>query len=383
MALQDLTPQLRTRLGRVERVVGLFVGVATLLLLAGFSYYVYHTAQRKGWYLTKAPYFTYVTSAAGLKVGSPVKLMGLDVGEITRVTPEAPEKEYNIYVEFIVKEPFFGYIWDNSEVKVLSADFLGGRYLEVTKGTTNANGTKPHPSYQTTGRELSSMYVDTNGQYIPFVRGKTLYYLYADDPPAVTERLEQLVRQGQAALPNILNLTNHLTDVLTNANRLMLDLDTIARDARPAIRDLTNITANLTNPQGSLGDWLIPTNLNRQLLLTLGNTRETLRSFQDTLTNANGTLTNADALIQHTDEGLISLVNSLTVTLQEISGMTSNLNAQVQANTNILTEISSAVVHADELMQGLKKHWLLKSAFKTNAPPAQPSAKPPAPRRKP
>src|SRR5262245_49471677 len=103
MALQDLTPQLRTRLRRVERVVGLFVGLATLLLLAGFSYYVYHTAQRKGWYLTKAPYFTYVTSAAGLKVGSPVKLMGLDVGEITRVTPEAPEKEYNIYVEFIVK----------------------------------------------------------------------------------------------------------------------------------------------------------------------------------------------------------------------------------------------------------------------------------------
>jgi len=45
MALQDLTPQLRTRLSRLERVVGIFVVLATLLLLAGLGYYVYSTAE--------------------------------------------------------------------------------------------------------------------------------------------------------------------------------------------------------------------------------------------------------------------------------------------------------------------------------------------------
>jgi hypothetical protein len=35
VGVQDLTPQLRTRLSRVERVVGVFVSLATLLLLAG------------------------------------------------------------------------------------------------------------------------------------------------------------------------------------------------------------------------------------------------------------------------------------------------------------------------------------------------------------
>ena len=34
MALQDLTPQLRTRLSRMERTVGWFVFLATALLLA-------------------------------------------------------------------------------------------------------------------------------------------------------------------------------------------------------------------------------------------------------------------------------------------------------------------------------------------------------------
>ncbi|HXJ72631.1 MAG TPA: hypothetical protein VNM37_07250, partial [Candidatus Dormibacteraeota bacterium] len=75
MALQDLTPQLRTRLDRLERVVGLFVLVATLLLLAGLVFYVRQTAQRRGWGLRKLPYFTFVRSAGGLKVGQSVQLM--------------------------------------------------------------------------------------------------------------------------------------------------------------------------------------------------------------------------------------------------------------------------------------------------------------------
>ena len=40
MALQDLTPQLRTRLNRMERAVGWFVLLATALLIFGFAYYL-------------------------------------------------------------------------------------------------------------------------------------------------------------------------------------------------------------------------------------------------------------------------------------------------------------------------------------------------------
>ena len=136
MPLQDLTPQLRTRLSRMERAVGWFVLLATALLVFGFGYYVYHTAQRKGWFVTKAPYFTYVDRATGLKVGDPVKLMGFEVGQITRITAEDPGKPYNVYLEFEVKTPFYGYIWtDGSRARVTAADFLGKRELEVTKGT--------------------------------------------------------------------------------------------------------------------------------------------------------------------------------------------------------------------------------------------------------
>src|SRR6266700_2251399 len=137
MALQDLTPQLRTRLSRMERAVGWFVMLAMALLVFGFVYYVYNTAERKGWFKTKAPYFTFADRATGLKVGDPVNLMGFDVGQITRIDAQPPwDYEHAVYVEFEIKSPYYGYLWtEGSRAKVTPADLLGKRELEVTKGT--------------------------------------------------------------------------------------------------------------------------------------------------------------------------------------------------------------------------------------------------------
>src|SRR6266404_4916617 len=137
MALQDLTPQLRTRLSRMERAVGWFVLLATALMAFGFGYYLYNTAERKGWFLIKAPYYTFADRATGLKEGDPVNLMGFDVGQITRITSQPPEDyQHNVYIEFEIKAPSYGYLWTvGSRARVTTADLLGKRSLEVTKGT--------------------------------------------------------------------------------------------------------------------------------------------------------------------------------------------------------------------------------------------------------
>src|SRR5215831_17231139 len=133
MALQDLTPQLRTRLSRMERAVGWFVLLATLLLMFGFVFYIYKTAERKGWFTPKFKYQTGLNDASGLKVGDPVKLMGFNVGQITAVIPNAPEEFYGVTIRFDVLKPHYGYIWDDSKVVVIS-DLLGNRFLQITKG---------------------------------------------------------------------------------------------------------------------------------------------------------------------------------------------------------------------------------------------------------
>ena len=270
MALQDLTPQLRTRLSRMERAVGWFVALAMALLAFGFVYYVYHTAESKGWFLTKAPYYTYTDRATGLKVGDPVMLMGLAVGQITRMEPMPPEEfHHNIYVEFEIKDPYYGYLWtEGSRAKVATADLLGKRVLEVTKGTggyptyvfnplrevsiaearslaDSSNWLLAQEVWDQTGTNLvakaktpltnltalaaagctnllimntseqrklmTGIWNDQEGRYDAYTR-KSKYELLPDESAAVTERLEKLVGEVEQALPNILALTNQLVD---------------------------------------------------------------------------------------------------------------------------------------------------------------------------
>ena len=385
MPLQDLTPQLRTRLSRLERLVGLFVTFATILLLVGLAYYVYQTAKRKGWGRQKLPYFLLVDSATGIQVGGRVKLMGFDVGEIMEITAGEPYDPYNVYVQIRVWEPFYGYIWADSRAKIFAADFLGGRYIEVTKGTNappsylfyelrsvsiqdaaelagRPNIVSGQDLYVTNAIVLAAyapltrsnvlalaelgidrlkiidktvatkkpagMWDDKAGAYVPVPEKNKGFWLQVEESPALTERLERVVNAVEDALPDFLGLTNKLASVLTNAAAIVTHADQLMVTAQPI---LTNVGARL-----------------------------------DTV------LASSDKTILATQTNINSVVSNLVVTLQNVGNLTSNLNAQVQANGMILRELSDLIVHADEAVQGLKRHWLLKGAFGpgTNQQPA-------------
>ncbi|MGD0087965.1 MAG: MlaD family protein [Verrucomicrobiota bacterium] len=407
MALQDLTPQLRTRLSRMERAVGWFVFLAAALLLFGFGYYLYHTAERKGWFKIKAPFLTYVQSASGLSVGDPVYMMGFPVGEITSVAPQKPYEKHNVKVEFEIREPFFRYIWTGgSYVKINAAGFLNQRQLEVTRATNGYAIVVTQPVYVKTVDELkqlvteqpdqwqlsqevfdansnlifgayttldesnlqvlagmrlesNSLYAYNNQEkdkhfivaswdgryhhYKIFKPGDDTAWLRAVESPPVSDQLQGMVTQIQQALPIVLALTNKLAAVLDNAANATSNLNTTIVEAQPVMTNLAIMSAQLREP-GGLGVWALGTNGNQQL---------------------QGALTNANALLADTD-------TNLTTILVQLAGITSNLNAQVQANTNMLGVISKTVGDADDFVQGLKHHWLLRSAFKkenTNAPP--------------
>ena len=78
--------------------------------------------------------------------------------------------------------------------------------------------------------------------------------------------------------------------------------------------------------------------------------------------NLDATLAGANQTIANTDTNLSLLFENLAESLDNLAGITSNLNAQAGEHEH--AGISQAVVDADDLVQGLKRHWLLRSAFK-------------------
>ena len=415
MPLQDLTPQLRTRLNRMERAVGWFVFLAAALLLFGFGYYIYHTAERKGWFKVKAQFVTYLQTSTGLKVGDPVFMMGFQVGDITLVHPRPPGDRHNVEVRFEVLEPYFRYIWTGGSSVKVNDSFLGQSQLEVTRGTNGYALCVTQPIFHKTIPELEQVVTTEPGQwqlsqfifdgqsntvFLPYqpyegltrsnlaalaklnlesnavfaynntINRKSIvavwraelkrydFYDQEKDSPVelaaagsvpIADRLDKIVGQVETALPGILSMTNRLFAVLDNAADATSNLNYAIIATQPMVTNFARISGELREP-GGLALWALGTNSQFQL--------------QTALTNVN-------ALLVSSGTNLDNLSDSIGATLENVANITSNLNAQVQSNSNVLGGISKIVADSDDFVQGLKRHWLLRSAFKvkaTNAP---------------
>ena len=407
MPLQDLTPQLRTRLNRMEKAVGWFVFLAAALLIFGFGFYIYHTAERKGWFKIKAPFHIYVQSAAGLNLGDDVYLMGSPVGKITDIKPMPPRDEHNVRVEFTIKEPSFHQLWTDGSYAKINAGLLGQRQLEVTRGTNgyalvvtqpvsvhtldeakrlmlsapdtwqlsqdvlDVNSNLLFRAYErleyvfdpTNAAVLAAanlvsntIYIYDNKQrdasgvvaswdtryrhYKIFTPGHDSAWMPTVEPPALADELQGIVSQVQNALPGILALTNKISTVLDNAANATSNLNLTLLAAQPVLTNVAVITGELREP-GSPLIWALGANGNSQI---------------------QGALTNVNSLLVNTDTNL----GALLINLSDITG---ELSSQIRGNTNLVGGIYKTIMDADDMLQGLKRHWLLRSAFKTNQPP--------------
>jgi ABC-type transporter Mla subunit MlaD len=393
MNLEDLTPQLRTRIGRMERAAGWFILFSAVLLLAGFAYYLSHLAGQRGWFLTKAKFFTYLHSASGLNVGDNITLMGLQVGGITGIRAMPELDSHDIRVEFDIKEPYYNYVRsEGSVVEVTAADLLGKRQIEITRGTggsviystctlkkfseaslaalsdpqnwclaqsifdkktnllysaltvldrTNlvAIGSLQDPVlvFHLTDRHklIDAAWDDTEQRYQDYnskLDGPR--WLRADESPTVTEEAQMLVDQVRQSLPNILALTNNIAVTLNSMAIGSSNIGAAFLATRPVMQNLSNITSQLQQP-GGIADWAFGTNMDGQV--------------QDSLTNL-------DAL------------------LASLAGVANNLNLQMAANSNLMSNVTTDIVDIDGFVHGLERVRLLRSAFRsasssTNTPP--------------
>jgi hypothetical protein len=400
MPLQDLTPQLRTRLNRMERGVGWFVFLAAALLLFGFGYYLYHTAAQRGWFAVRAKFHVYVQSSTGLKVGDPITIMGFSVGQITDIYPMPPQAKEYVRVEFQVYEPFFRYIWsEGSYVKITPVGYLDQREIEVTRGTngyeicltqpvtvfTNLDVLKADVDKQTNRWQLAQEIYDEHSNllyraytwlddsnlqriaalklpsvtayndreankhhvvawwhprehaYGAFKMNEDTAWLPVMELPPVADRLQGMISEVQNAMPDILTLTNQLKAILANGALATSNLNITVMDTQPL---LTNATLTVVH---------LDTNVNN-FIVQMG-----------------PLITNANLLVAN-------LNTNVTATLMNLADISSNLNVQVQRNANMLGGTYKTITDYDAFVLGLERHWLLRSAFKkvnksTNAPP--------------
>jgi phospholipid/cholesterol/gamma-HCH transport system substrate-binding protein len=127
----------RKQLTWTELRVGLFVLVALFVIAAAIFY-----VTGAGFLGPKYRLRTYLSEVAGVSNGAPVRLDGLDIGNVESIkmvpsTPgHIPEKSRNIELVLRLDKRFQQHILTDSTASLVTEGLLGNRYVNITRGFT-------------------------------------------------------------------------------------------------------------------------------------------------------------------------------------------------------------------------------------------------------
>lgn len=222
-----------------EMKVGLFVFVAFVLLaIIIFSISDFYGFS-PGYELN-----VFLKSASGIDVGAPVRLAGVAVGEVRKVTVSVDEAEATTRAELVVWVKDAAKIEEDAVAYVNTSGLIGDRYLEIVPGTRGARLLTAHEVVR--GRETVAMsqFLDTG--YDTIAR---LNKAIAAVQSIVGDEETRAALKG--TVTNSQEVTAELREFLHNANAVMLTLrngqgtigrllveDTIYQDLEATAKDI-------------------------------------------------------------------------------------------------------------------------------------------------
>ncbi len=119
-----------------ELRVGLFVLAATALLVV----VIFYVTGAGGGFGPKYRLYVLLPEVDGLTVGAPVRLDGVEVGNVEKIAVSFPKpgerqvKDHNIRVDMRIEQKFQEYIRSDSYASLITEGLLGNRYVDIDRG---------------------------------------------------------------------------------------------------------------------------------------------------------------------------------------------------------------------------------------------------------
>jgi len=227
----------------------------------------------------KSPYNTYLTSITGLKVGDPVRLAGVDVGKIEKITII----DGRIRIDFEVKP---GTIIKTDTVASLRlTNLLGGQFLGLSFGSPEAPLLPPGSTVK--GKDVANIDI-------------------------IVDNVSEVVKDAKVFIND---LNKNQNEVLGKISAI---LDENRRPLQDTIRNIDSITAKFDRGDGSLAMLLN----DRTLYRNAADTTASLKTITGKIERGEGTigkLVNDDALYADARSALANLNDGMK-DVKEIAG---------------------------------------------------------------
>jgi phospholipid/cholesterol/gamma-HCH transport system substrate-binding protein len=245
----------RRQLTWTELRVGLFVLVALFVLGTGIFY-----VTGPGFLGPKYKLRTYFPEVAGVTNGAPVRLDGVDVGnvEAIRLVPrtqgKSPEKSHNIELVLKLDKRFQDDILTDSTAVLVTEGLLGNRYVNIQRGFTGVPLKDNQEVAGTAEKSLSDVMasmqgltVDIHGLITSIQEGKgTIGKLMTDDQ--AYKHLNSLLARSDQMVAGIQNGQGTIGKLVTS--------DEFYGKVNSAIDNVNGVVTDVRSEKGTLGKLL-------------------------------------------------------------------------------------------------------------------------------
>ena len=242
-----------------ELRVGLFVLAATALLVVVIFY-----VTGAGALGPKYRLHTFLPEVDGLTIGAPVRLDGVEVGNVEKIAVAFPKpgekaaKDRNIRVDMRIEQKFQDYIRSDSSAGLITEGLLGNRYVDIDRGFV---GKKLDNEEEIPGREEKALkeVVERSADLMTNLSSIT------GQASAVLDD----IRKGHGSLGKFMvdeDAYRHLDSSLGNLDRMLTDVaagkgslgklmvnDEMYDHVNSATARLDNVLEAVQTKQGTLG----------------------------------------------------------------------------------------------------------------------------------
>lgn len=232
-----------------ERQMQMRIGVLVLVAILLFMGFVLSIGRRSALFEERYSLWTSFSSTEGLTVGAPVRLAGVTVGNVTRVSFGRDPKDRRIILTLSVEQPVRERIREDSVASIGTIGLVGDKVLDITVGSFDRPPLPP-------GAQLASV-----------------------DPPDYS----RLLQKGDRILDNVTRITASLDELLAGGESAG------KRNFTEALRSLRTTLVEVEKGEGLLHD-IIYGKEGGQLLGRLDRTVQSLERVAKAIENGDGLL---------------------------------------------------------------------------------------------
>jgi phospholipid/cholesterol/gamma-HCH transport system substrate-binding protein len=298
------------------------VGICAFLILFVL---IFLLTQSKGFFHNTVTLRTFMDDASGITEGTPVRLNGILVGALDKVTlTNSKDRKRAVEFDMQVRSEYLSQIPEDSVVGIAASNLLGDKYLNITKGIGKPakDGAElqslqsqdiPELMAQMSGllKSFQGIVGRVDNLLVGVEQGKGNIGLLLKDDELYT-RLNGIASEGQGLLKDIRNskgtfsklvysdeLYNEIRAPLKRIDAMLADMQAgqgtagkmlkdpaLYDDARGTIAEIKSLIADLNGGKGTAGKLLKDDTLHKrldELVAKLNGTMDKINSGQGTL----------------------------------------------------------------------------------------------------